>query len=87
LNKELLKPLTGYSPAASIKDFLQEEFFDKRNDIVHYGKIDLQEADGKQSLSLATALLNLLRAMDVKRIRALDEAHRKAREEPATKEI
>ena len=67
-NKELLKPaLTDYNPAASIKDFLQEQFFDKRNDIAHYGKIDFQEADGKQSLSLATALLNLLHAMDMKR--------------------
>lgn len=68
LNKELLKPaLTGYKPAASMKDFLQEQFFDKRNDIAHYGKIDFEAADGKQSLSLANALLNLLRAMDVKR--------------------
>jgi len=67
-NKKLLEfALTGYKPAASIKDFLQEQFFDKRNDIAHYGKIDFQEADGKQSLSLATALLNLLQAMDARR--------------------
>lgn len=67
-NMKLLESaLTGYKPAASIKDFLQEQFFDKRNDIAHYGKIDFQEADGKQSLSLATTLLNLLRAMDAKR--------------------
>jgi hypothetical protein len=68
LEKELLKPaLTGYNPGISIKDFLQEQFFERRNDIVHYGKIDFQEADGKQSLSLATALLNLFHAMDVNR--------------------
>jgi hypothetical protein len=68
LNKELLKPaLTGYNPAASIKDFLQRQFFDKRNDIAHYGKIDFQEEDGIRSLGLATALLSLLHAMDVKR--------------------
>ncbi len=68
LNKKLLEPaLTGYNPAASIKDFAQEQFFDKRNDIAHYGKVDFQEADGKQSLSLATAFLSLLHAKDVTR--------------------
>lgn len=68
LNKKLLKPgLTGYNPAASIKDYLQEHFFDKRNDIAHYGKIDFQEEDGQRSMSLATALLKLLHAMDVTR--------------------
>src|SRR5258708_11745293 len=88
LNKDcLVSALMGYSPGASIKDFVQEQFFDRRNDIVHYGKIDFQEADGKQSLLLATALLNLLHAMDLKRIHALEEAHRKAREEQATTEI
>lgn len=67
-NKKLLESArAGYNPAASIKDFLQEQFFDKRNDIAHCGKIDFQEADGKQSLSVATALLNLLHAMDAKR--------------------
>ena len=67
-NKDLLKPaLAGYNPAASIKDFLQEHFFDERNDIAHYAKIDFQEEDGTRSLSLATALLKLLHAMDVTR--------------------
>jgi hypothetical protein len=67
-NKNLVQSaLTDYKTATSIKDYLQEQFFDKRNDIAHYGKIDFQEADGKQSLSLATALLNLLHAMDAKR--------------------
>ena len=88
LNKKLLEPaLTGYNPAASIKDFLQEHLFAKRNDIAHYGKIDFQETDGQKSLSLATALLDLLHAMDLKRIHALDEAHKKARDSPVTKEI
>jgi hypothetical protein len=68
LNKDLVKSaLAGYNPAASIKDFLQEHFFDKRNDIAHYGKIDFQEEDGARSLSLATALLKLLHAMDMTR--------------------
>lgn len=85
LNKKLLEPaLTGYDPGASIKDFVQEQLFDKRNDIVHYGKIDFQEADSSQCLSLASALLDLLRAMDMRRAEALEEAHRNAREKAAT---
>lgn len=68
LNRDLLKPaLAGYKSADSIKDFLQEQFFDRRNDIAHYGKIDFQEEDGIRSMSLATALLSLLHAMDAKR--------------------
>lgn len=64
----LLGPaLTGWNPCTSIKDFFQEQLFDKRNDIAHYGKIDFQVEDGKRSLTLATALLKLLNAMDVKR--------------------
>jgi hypothetical protein len=88
LNKELFKPsLIGYKPATSFKDFFQEQFFQKRNQIVHYGKIDFGEADGTQSLSLATALLDLFRAMDTRRINILDEAHKKAREKSAETEI
>lgn len=67
-NGTLLKSaMAGHNPATSIKDFLQEQFFDKRNDIAHYGKIDFQEEDGVRPMSLATALLSLLHAMDVKR--------------------
>jgi hypothetical protein len=68
LKISLLGPaLTGYNRANSIKDFFQEQFFDQRNDIAHYGEIDFREEDGRRSLSLATALLSLLHAMDVKR--------------------
>ncbi len=67
-NKKLFEPaLAGYDPAESIKGYVQEKFFDKRNDIAHYGKIDFQEADGKHCLSLAMALLKLLHAMDMTR--------------------
>ncbi|MFZ0816690.1 MAG: hypothetical protein WAM78_14290 [Candidatus Sulfotelmatobacter sp.] len=67
-NGVLLKSaMIGHNPGTSIKDFLQEQLFDRRNDIAHYGKIDFQEEDGIQSMSLATALLNLLHAMDMKR--------------------
>lgn len=38
-NGTLLKPaMAGHNPATSIKDFLQEQFFDKRNDIAHYAR-------------------------------------------------
>lgn len=68
MHKSILQPaLAGYDSGGSIMDFFKEKLFGRRNDIAHYGKIDFQEADGKQSLSLATALLNLLNAMDMKR--------------------
>jgi hypothetical protein len=85
LRLDLLKPaLTDYPPATSIKDFFQTELFDRRNDVVHYGKIDFDEADGRKCLSLASALLELFHAMDMKRADALDEARRKYREATAT---
>lgn len=80
----LKSALLGYNPANSIKDFFQEQLFGRRNDIVHYGKIDFDEVDGKQCVSLASALLELLHAMDMTRADALDKAHRKALEKPAT---
>ncbi len=68
LKEGLLEPaLASHSPANSIKDFFKEQLFDKRTDIAHYGKIDFQEEDGTRSLSLATALLKLLHAMDTTR--------------------
>lgn len=83
LRKEILKPaLTGYDCATSIKDFLQQGLFERRNDIAHYGKIDLLKEEGERSFSIASALLSLLHTMDAKRIGAMDEAHRKARELP-----
>jgi hypothetical protein len=59
---------------------LQEQIFNKRNEIAHYGRIDFSKADGEQSVSLALALLKLLRSMDDKRIHVMDEGHKKARE-------
>jgi hypothetical protein len=85
LKMDILKPaLMDYDPATSIKDYFQEQFFDRRNDFVHYGKIDFQEADGRRCLSLASALLELFHAMDMRRAEALEEAHRNAREKAAT---
>jgi hypothetical protein len=85
LKMKVLGPaLVGYDPAASFKDYFQEQFFDVRNDVAHYGKIDFQKPEGERSLSLATALMDLLHAMDLKRIDAMDEAHKKAIENPTT---
>jgi hypothetical protein len=82
--KEILDAaMTGFESSASYKDFFQENLFGKRNDIAHYAKVDFQRVDGERSLSLATALLGLLRAMDSKRIQAMDVAHRKAQGSPA----
>lgn len=75
----LTTSLTSYDPATSIKGFIQENLFDQRNDIVHYGKIDLQEPDGTRCLSLASALLTLFDPMDMTRVKAMEEAFRRAR--------
>jgi hypothetical protein len=79
----LQSALTGYDPGTSIRDFFQERFFEKRNSIAHYGNIDFQKEDGERCFGIASALLALLRAMDERRILAMDEAHRKARELPS----
>lgn len=81
LNKELLKvALTGYDSASSLKKFFQEQLFDKRNAIAHYGKIDFHEQDGERCLSSTSALVGLFHAMDRERIKRMDDAHKKARE-------
>jgi len=65
LKINLLKPaLAGHDPASSIKDSFQDQLFEKRNDIVHYGEIDFEKPVGERSLLSATTLLNLLHAMD-----------------------
>jgi hypothetical protein len=60
----LKQGLVGHNPAASIKDFFQVEFFERRNDIVHYGEIDFEKPVGESCLLSANTLLNLLHAMD-----------------------
>ena len=39
----------AYNSATSLRDFLQEQFFEKRNRIVHYGEIDFGETDGSNA--------------------------------------
>ncbi len=71
-----------YDSATSFRDFFQEQFFERRNKIVHYGEIDFQESDGKLSLTLASSLISLLKAMDQQRIAQMDEKHKKALASP-----
>jgi hypothetical protein len=71
-----------YDYATSFRDFFQEQFFERRNKIVHYGEIDFQESDGKLSLTLASSLISLLNAMDQQRIAQMELKHKKALESP-----
>jgi hypothetical protein len=76
-----LKPdLKDFDPATSVKAFFQDHFFEKRNQIVHYGNIDFEEEDGNSCFSLASASLRLLQAMDKERIKKMDDDHRRDRE-------
>jgi hypothetical protein len=80
LNKQLLTPaLTAYDPATSLKKFFQEQLFDKRNAIAHYGKIDFHKQDGERCLSSTSALVGLFHAMDKERIKRMDDDHKNAR--------
>jgi hypothetical protein len=61
----------------SPKKFFQEQLFDKRNRIVHSGYIDFKQEEGEMCFALASALLQILRAMNVFRIKRMDEEHDK----------
>jgi len=81
LNKTLFESaLTGYDRATSLKKFFQEQLFDRRNAIAHYGKIDFCKQDGEQCLSAASALIGIFHAMDRERIKRMGDDHKKARE-------
>ena len=80
-NMGWLKPhLDKFDSATSVKDFFQSRLFEKRNEVVHYGNIDFEEGDGQSCVSLASALLRVLKAMDTERIKKMDEDHKKSRE-------
>lgn len=70
--------LDEFDPATSSKKFFQEQLFEIRNQIVHYGEIDFQKPDSQRCLLLASSLLDLLHAMDRERIKKMDEDHKKA---------
>jgi hypothetical protein len=75
-NPDLLKPLHARYPASinasSPKRYVIEEFFYKRNRIVHFGKIDFQQTDAEMCLMLASILSQIFGAMDLQRRRALE---------------
>jgi len=76
-----LKPnLNGFDPANSVKTSFQDQLFEKRNQIVHYGNIDFEEGDGNSCVLLASTLLRLLQEMDQERIKKMEDDHKKARE-------
>lgn len=80
-NMGWLKPyLDGFDPATSVKIFFQDQFFEKRNQIVHYGNIDFEKEGGDSCVSLAMTFLGLLQAMDNERIKKMDDDHKRARE-------
>jgi hypothetical protein len=75
-NGALLKAVENEYPTSknfkSSKEFFRQELFDRRNKIVHRGKIDSQEAEGRMCFALATALFHIIKAMDMHRIKVVD---------------
>lgn len=73
-NGNLVKGVDAAYPTAknfaSRKEFFRQELFDRRNKILHRGKIDFQEAEGKMCFELATALFQIIKAMDLDRYNA-----------------
>jgi hypothetical protein len=75
----LSSDLDGLEPGASPKKYLQEQLFESRNQIVHYGDLDFEKAQAERCLSLALALIRLLDAMDKVRLKRMEDAHQKQR--------
>lgn len=75
-NGDLLNAMYVKYPAcaafASPKEGFINEFFNKRNRIVHYGEINFQQADGEMCVTLASTLSQILGTMDLKRRQALE---------------
>jgi hypothetical protein len=55
----------------SPKKFFEDEFFKRRNRIVHRGEIDFQQTDAEMCFTIATTLWQILAEMDTWRSRAL----------------
>ncbi|MGA2424392.1 MAG: hypothetical protein ABSG07_10335 [Terriglobales bacterium] len=78
-NKQLLVPaLSMFDPSTSIRDHFQDQLFERRNRIAHYGEVDFGKLDGEQCFSTALSLISLLHAMDQERIKRMDEDHKRA---------
>lgn len=78
-NPGLLKPVHDKYPTStrttSPRGFFIEEFFRKRNRIVHLGEIDFTQPDGEMCFTLAATLFQIMKEMDDKRIKAMDSKH------------
>jgi hypothetical protein len=75
-NSQLLKSVRTqyqtFKSTLSPKDFFVKELFYRRNRIVHFGNIDFQQADAEMCFTMASALWQILAAMDAHRRRALE---------------
>jgi len=75
-NGALVKTVENEYPASktftSWKEFFRRELFDRRNKIVHRGEIDFQEAEGQMCFALAATLSQIIKSMDLHRIKAMD---------------
>lgn len=79
-NKMWLFPtLKKFNPANSVKKFLQEQLFERRNRIVHFGYLDFEKEQADECFTLTLALIRLLDAMDKVRIKRMDDAHERQR--------
>jgi hypothetical protein len=61
-----------YKNSISQKKFFEDEFFKRRNRIVHRGEIDFQQTDAELCFTIATSLWRILDTMDAQRLRALN---------------
>lgn len=80
INVALLQPVYSRYPdskaALSPRKFFVEQFFHRRNRIVHFGEIDFQQHDAELCSILANTLSQIMVAMDAKRRLELEAKHK-----------
>jgi hypothetical protein len=59
----------------SPKKFFQEHLFWKRNQVVHFGKIDFTSSEAEQCVHIASTLFGILRQMDISKVKQFSETH------------
>jgi hypothetical protein len=60
----------------SPRKYFEDEFFKRRNRIMHRGEIDFPQADAELCFTIAATLLGILTEMDEQRQRALNAKHK-----------
>jgi len=58
--------------------YFQKEIFDKRNRIMHWGRVDYQQGDAAPCLSAAIGMINILKLMDRLKYEKMERDWRKA---------